>query len=212
MTADPEKTALRAELKTLRDEVSARAPDAAETLATKFPLKLLERYGPVVGGYWPIGSEMDPRPVMQKLEVEGAKLALPRVEDDDTMYFRLWQSGDDLDEGPYGLSEPRKSAPRIEPTLILMPLLGFDKHGTRLGYGKGYYDRMLSGLRTEGRIFACGLAFHAQMLDELPAEPHDEPLDWAVTERGSVPIFMMRTFAETQADGSGGDDDGPGAA
>lgn len=209
MTADPAKTTLRAELKTLRDEVSARDPDAAETLAAKFPMKLLERYGPVVGGYWPIGSEMDPRPVMQKLEAAGAKLALPRINEDNAMSFRQWQVGDDLDKGPFGLSEPHQDAPHIEPTLILLPLLGFDKLGTRLGYGKGFYDRMLTGLRTQGRVFACGLGFHAQMLDELPAEPHDQPLDWAVTERGSVPIFMMRTFAREEDTGN---DDGPGAA
>ena len=88
-----------------------------------------------------------------------------------------------------------------------MPLLAFDGMGVRLGYGKGHYDRALSSLRENGRVFACGLGFHAQMLDVLPAEPHDQPLDWAVTERGSVPIFMMRTFK-----GDGGGDDGPGAA
>ena len=200
------KSALRSRMKTLRDEMSARDPDAGETIAEKFPLKLLERYGPVVSGYWPIGSEIDPRPLMQKLADAGARLALPRVDGEDILSFRLWQPGDPLEQAPFGLSEPLASAPEVQPTLILLPLLAFDRLGNRLGYGKGHYDRALKALRADGRVFACGLGFHVQMLNELPSEAHDEPLDWAVTERGSVPIFMMRTFA--QDDG----EDGPGAA
>ena len=72
--------------------------------------------------------------------------------------------------------------------------------GTRVGYGQGHYDRALERLRADGRVFTCGLGFHGQMLDDLPSEPHDQPLDWAVTERGSVPIFMMRTFAKEKSD------------
>lgn len=207
MSAGDEKAALRRELKTLREEAHARDPDAGETLASKFPLKLLERYGPVVAGYLPIGSEIDPLPLMERLESEGAKLALPRLEADGSMTFREWLQGADLEDGPMGLRQPLEGADTAYPTLVLMPLLAFDGMGVRLGYGKGHYDRALSSLRENGRVFACGLGFHAQMLDDLPAEPHDQPLDWAVTERGSVPIFMMRTFK-----GDGGGDDGPGAA
>ncbi|QYJ01937.1 5-formyltetrahydrofolate cyclo-ligase [Thalassovita mediterranea] len=207
MSAGNKKAALRRELKTLREEAHARDPDAGETLASKFPLKLLERYGPVVAGYLPIGSEIDPLPLMERLEGEGAKLALPRLEADGSMTFRAWSQGAGLEDGPMGLRQPLEGADTVYPTLVLMPLLAFDGMGVRLGYGKGHYDRTLAGLRENGRVFACGLGFHAQMLDELPAEPHDQPLDWAVTERGSVPIFMMRTF---KGDGSG--DDGPGAA
>lgn len=207
MSAGDEKAALRRELKTLREEAHARDPDAGETLASKFPLKLLERYGPVVAGYLPIGSEIDPLPLMERLESEGAKLALPRLEADGSMTFRAWSQGADLEDGPMGLRQPLEGADTVHPTLVLMPLLAFDAMGVRLGYGKGHYDRTLSSLRENGRVFACGLGFHAQMLDDLPAEPHDQPLDWAVTERGSVPIFMMRTFK-----GDGGSGEGPGAA
>ena len=200
------KTALRSRMKTLRDEMSARLPDAGETIAAKFPLKLLERYGPVVSGYWPIGSEIDPRPLMDKLANTGARLALPRIEADETMSFRLWSPGDPLERTSLGLHEPLDSAPEVHPTLVLVPLLAFDRLGNRLGYGKGHYDRALGSLRAEGRAFACGVGFYNQMVSNLPCEAHDEPLDWAVTERGSVPIFMMRTFAED------GDEDGPGIA
>ncbi|WP_084420803.1 5-formyltetrahydrofolate cyclo-ligase [Henriciella litoralis] len=195
-----DKQALRDELKTLREEAHARDPDAGETLADKFPMKLLERYGPIVSGYLPISSEIDPRPLMGKLAKAGAKLALPRI-DAGEMSFRLWQPGDALEDRAFGLSEPSEDAVRVQPTLMLVPLLGFDGAGTRIGYGKGHYDRAISDIRKDGRVFTCGLGFHAQMMDNLPVEDHDEPLDWAVTERGSVPIFMMRTFAKSGGDG-----------
>lgn len=198
------KTALRAEMKALREEAGARDPDAGETLAAKFPLKLLERYGPVVAGYIPIGSEIDPRPLMDKLVKAGAKLALPRLEEDDTMSFRLWNPVDPLEEGSFGLSEPSADAVAVRPGLVLVPLLGFDNHGNRLGYGKGHYDKALAELRADGAVFACGLAFHVQMIEDLPIEEHDQPLDWAVTERGSVPIFMMRAFAREEENGPEG--------
>lgn len=190
-----DKTALRAELKILREELSARDPDADDKLADKFPMKLLDRYGPVVSAYWPIGSEMDPRALMTRLKQAGAELALPRVEEDGHMSFRAWAPGNELEARPFGLQEPPATAPRVTPTLILAPLLGFDRHGNRLGYGKGHYDRAISQLRENGRVFICGLGFHGQEVGQLPAEPHDIPLDWVVTERGSIPLFMMRTLA-----------------
>jgi len=192
------KSALRTELKTQREELAARDPDAGETIAGKFPLKLLERYGPVVAAYWPIGSELDPRPLMTRLAYAGARIALPRIGSNGAMSFHQWQSGDRLEDRPFGLKEPLQDTPVLTPTLVLTPLLGFDRDGNRLGYGKGHYDQALTGLRDKGRVFACGLAFpfHEQEVERVPAEPHDIPLDWVVTTRGSIPIFMMRTFAQ----------------
>ena len=195
MSAD--KDQLRAAMKELRAELSARDPDAGETLASKFPMKLLERYGPVVSAYWPIGSEIDPFPLIRRLKNEGdADICLPRVEDDGTMTFRAWAPGNPLEARPFGLQEPPADTERVNPTLVLTPLLGFDRSGNRLGYGKGHYDRALEKLRAEGRVFVCGLAFFGQEVERIPAEPHDIPLDWVMTERGSIPLFMMRAMAE----------------
>ncbi len=191
-----EKDTQRAILKAQREELSARDPDAGETIADKFPLKIFERYGPVITAYWPIGSEIDPRPLMTRLAYAGARTALPRIGDDGEMRFLEWQSGDRLEDRPFGLKEPLADAPELTPTLVLAPLLGFDRAGTRLGYGKGHYDRKLAGLRAHGRVFVCGLAFQGQEVDTLPVEPHDIPLDWMVTTHGSIPLFLMRSFAK----------------
>lgn len=192
-----DKQALREDMKVVRDELAARDPDAGETLADKFPLKLLERYGPTVAVYLPIGSEIDPRPLMGKLIRAGANLALPCVQDDGSMIYRAYTRGDMLEKRPFGLLEPNPEVPEVEPTLVLTPLLAFDRTGNRLGYGKGHYDRALTRLREKGRVFVCGLAFFGQEVEAVPAEPHDVPLDWVMTERGSIPIFMMRAMAET---------------
>lgn len=191
-----EKDILRAALKERREELAARDPDAGETLADKFPMKLFERYGPTVALYLPIGSEIDPKPLMGKLAAAGAKLALPCVQDDGSMVYRAYTRGDMLEQRPFGLLEPNPEVPEVDPTLVITPLLGFDRSGNRLGYGKGHYDRALTRLRDQGRVFVCGLAYFGQEVEEVPAEPHDVPLDWVMTERGSIPLFMMRAMAE----------------
>ena len=195
-----EKDALRAQLKVLREELAARDPDAGATLADKFPLKLLDRYGPIVAVYLPIGGEIDPRPLIGKLTDAGAQLALPCVQDDGSMVYRAYQRGDMLEQRPFGLLEPNPEVPEVDPTLVITPLLAFDRTGNRLGYGQGHYDRALTRLREKGRVFVCGLAFMGQEVDALPAEPHDVPLDWVMTERGSIPLFMMRAMSDANPD------------
>ncbi|MEO0606751.1 MAG: 5-formyltetrahydrofolate cyclo-ligase [Pseudomonadota bacterium] len=194
------KQALRTQMKELRDELHARDPDAGETLADKFPLKLFERYGPCVAVYLPIGSEIDPRPLIGKLIDAGAKLALPCVQADGAMVYRAYKRGDMLEKRKFGLLEPNEDVPEVYPTLVLTPLLAFDRQGNRLGYGKGHYDRALTLLRAKGRVFVCGLAFFGQEVEHVPAEPHDIPLDWVMTERGSIPLFMMRAMSESASD------------
>ena len=207
MSQAPDKTQLRHRMRTLRAEAAARDPDAADKLADLFPMKLLERYGPVVAGYVAINEEIDPAPLMQRLSRAGAELCLPRIEDDGRMTWRLWSIGEPLERRPFGLSEPGLDAPEVNPTLILTPLLAFDAMGNRLGYGKGHYDRAISSLRSAGRAFACALAYPAQQIDSVPSEPHDQPLDWALTPIGSVPLFMMRNMKALNSN-----NEGPGAA
>jgi len=192
--SNSEKSALREQMKELREELSARDPDAGETLADKFPLKLLERYGPTVAVYLPIGSEIDPRPLITKLIQADAQLALPCIGADGVMVYRAYRRGDPLESAKFGLLEPNRDVPEVTPTLVITPLLAFDRAGNRLGYGQGHYDRALTRLREKGRVFVCGIGFMGQEVSDLPAEPHDIPLDWMMTEKGSIPIFMMRAL------------------
>ena len=99
----------------------------------------------VVAGYWSIGDEIDCRPIMLRLIESGHKVCLPAVEGEDRpLRLRLWEDGAPLFPSGFGTLAPSELAPEVAPQLVLMPLLGFDAHGTRLGYGGGYYDRTLA--------------------------------------------------------------------
>ncbi len=189
---DQHKQLLRDHLREIRAEASARDPDAAEKLAERFPNKLIERFGSIVAAYVAIGDELDPAPLTQRLRKTGAQIVLPRIESTGEMTFRLHAENDMLVRGPFGLSQPTSDAPEARPTLVLAPLLGFDQRGSRLGYGKGHYDRAMALIRADGACFYTGLAFDAQQVDVLPTEAHDIPLDWLETPSKSVPLFLAR--------------------
>jgi len=189
-----QKAILRGHMKENRAEAAARDPDAADKLAARFPIKLFERYGPVVAGYLAIGNELDPAPLLARLATKGARLVLPRVESDGAMTFRD-ASYDALEKGPFGLTQPPASAEIVRPNLVLTPLLAFDARGRRLGYGKGHYDKAMSALRSTGRIFYLGLAYAQQQVDAVPVDRHDVLLDWVETPLNSVPLFLGRALA-----------------
>lgn len=146
--------------------------------------------GLIVAGYWPMGAEIDPRPLMQALAARGCRLALPEVVGQaHPLRFRLWRSdADSLIPGPHGTHQPDPRAPVVQPDWILLPLLGFDGRGYRLGQGGGFYDRTLAALTTPAGAThppcRLGLAFAGQRVAPLPVEPHDHPLPGIATERG----------------------------
>ena len=129
-----------------------------------------------IAGYWPIRSELDPRPLMFALQKKGFRLALPVIEKTEIL-FRAWSFNDSLAEGAFSTSEPAATAPEVKPSLLLAPLVAFDATKARLGYGKGYYDKALSRLRV------IGLAYEGQKVDAIPVEAHDQPLDMVITEQ-----------------------------
>jgi 5-formyltetrahydrofolate cyclo-ligase len=146
-----------------------------------------------VASYWPVRDEADPRPLAAALAARGHPILLPRVAGpDQPLQFRLWRDGDPLRRSAAGICEPLADAPEQAPEAVLVPLLGFDSAGFRLGYGGGYYDRSLAALRARGPVVAIGIAFAGQEVEALPREPHDEALDAVVTERG-VRFFSHET-------------------
>ncbi|MDB5512444.1 MAG: 5-formyltetrahydrofolate cyclo-ligase [Enterovirga sp.] len=181
-----QKQRLRAEAFARRDalERSFRV-DAAHAIAERaLALPELAAIQPV-GGYWPIRSEVDPRPLMEALVARGQRVALSQILHPH-LSWRDWRPGDVLVHGGFGVREPGPDAPQVFPRALLVPLAAFDRHGGRLGYGKGHFDRSIAELAGHGPILAIGLAYAAQEIEAVPAEPHDRPLDLIVTEAGLV--------------------------
>ena len=184
VTLDEEKTALRAELGVRRAAAEKAAPDAAQRLARHFPERLLHPNA-IVAGYVKFRSEIDPLPLLRNLAQKGARLCLPRTPPRGTeagVRFHLWREGAALSRAAFGVLEPAAEAQVVAPDIVLVPLLGVDRTGARLGYGQGHYDRTLSALRAQKPIVAVGLAYAAQEVSALPHGPHDQRLDWIVTE------------------------------
>lgn len=181
-----DKAALRKALITARKQAALRNPLAGLTLSARVPASVLPAKGEVVAGYWPIRGEIDPRPLMQRCARLGLRLALPVTAPRGEAYpmvFRAWDAKAPLSPGSFGVPEPDPSAPILVPDLVLVPLVGVDATGNRLGYGAGQYDRTLASLRMQKPVLALGLAWSVQETEALPAEAHDQPLDALVTER-----------------------------
>src|SRR5690242_1183017 len=160
------KQAARVECRRRREAAAAAHPHAAALLRDSFLAALDPAPGTVVSGYWPIGSEIDVRPLLHHLAARGHGLALPVVvERGRPLLFRAWMPGTALEPARLGLSVPPAESPEVDPAVLLVPLLGFDRRGGRLGYGGGFYDRTLARLRAAGPVLAVGVGFAAQ---ELP--------------------------------------------
>jgi 5-formyltetrahydrofolate cyclo-ligase len=187
--ADPRiedaKATLRLRARATRGAIPTPARTAAaKSVAEHFFRSVPLRTGEIVAGYWRIKDEMDCQPILIRLMDSFQPVCLPVVLGDDLpLELRLWEQGAALYEAGFGTLAPSELSPQVEPDIIIMPLLGFDRRGTRLGYGGGYYDRTLARLGKRPRL--VGIAFAAQELDEVPREAHDVPLDMVVTELGA---------------------------
>ena len=133
-----------------------------------------------VAGFWPMGHEINIRPLLHALHARGNPILLPVTPPrGQPLTFRHWRPGDALQPERFGTSRPI-GEPGV-PDVLLVPLLAWDGQGRRLGYGGGYYDRTLAAL--PGRR-AIGCAYAAQRVPEVPAGLHDMPLDAVATEKG----------------------------
>ncbi|MCB2101198.1 MAG: 5-formyltetrahydrofolate cyclo-ligase [Rhodobacterales bacterium] len=190
---DQEKRDLRARMRAARQNRrradGAAAADALCAHALAGLVGLLARPGRAVAGYWPLGEEMDTRPLLRALHAAGHVCLLPVVTAAGApLDFRLWWPGQDLEPGALGTLQPPADAGTLRPDLVLAPLVAFDDRGYRLGMGGGFYDRTLAGLRAQGGptdgLVVVGVAFESQRVDRVPTDPHDQPLDWILTEAG----------------------------
>lgn len=141
----------------------------------------------VVSGFKPFADEIDVLPLMARLAAEGWRTALPVVAGrGKPLVFRAWAPGEPTVAGAWSIPVPPESAPEVEPDVLLVPMLAFDRSGFRLGYGGGFYDRTLSASRAARPVIAVGVAFAGQEMADVPREAHDEPLDWILTEHGAT--------------------------
>jgi 5-formyltetrahydrofolate cyclo-ligase len=190
MTVSETKRQLRQTLLAARAALFAapaaqRAPHAIRDL---FLDTFAPAAGTVVSAFWPMADELDMRPLLQALHARGCVCALPVVAKPRApLLFREWAPGDVLTASAFGVAEPAPERAVRTPAIAVVPLLAFDDQGYRLGYGGGFYDRTLAELRSSGAPFtAVGVGLAGQRLPALPREAFDQPLDWALTEQGSI--------------------------
>jgi 5-formyltetrahydrofolate cyclo-ligase len=143
----------------------------------------------IVSAFYPYQSEIDARPLLGKLAGEGWTTCLPIVIGEGLpLLFRRWLAGAPTVAGVWGIPRPPDSAGEVEPDVLIVPLLAFDRAGYRLGYGGGFYDRTLEKLRTRKTVIAIGVAYASQEVPHVPIGPHDQPLDYVMTEREVLQI------------------------
>ena len=137
--------------------------------------------GVPLSGYMPIRTEIDPIPAMAEAAAHGP-VGVPVIQSAGTpLKFSRWQPEAPLRDGPFGAKVPEVDD-FFDPEILIVPLVAFDARGGRLGYGGGFYDRTLEGLRAKRSTLAIGFAFDAQEAADLPQDPTDQPLDMVITE------------------------------
>jgi 5-formyltetrahydrofolate cyclo-ligase len=136
----------------------------------------------IVGGYCPMPSEISPFPALEAASARGATVAYPAFADHQAIFRFL--AGDPSEAGPWACFQPPLNSPEVHPDLVLVPLVAIDSKGTRLGQGKGHYDRVLGRLREHGALL-IGLGWDVQKVEGIiPAEPWDVHLDGFASPNG----------------------------
>ncbi|MCX7287306.1 MAG: 5-formyltetrahydrofolate cyclo-ligase [Rhodobacterales bacterium] len=179
--SDVKSLAREAAFAARKQAFAAGQGQAAEILADY----LAGQSGRVLSGYMPMRTEIDPLPAMAAHQgTVGVPVIIAKGQ---ALRFREWSPGARMIEGAFKALIPEDGA-WIEPEVLIVPLLAFDARGYRLGYGGGFYDRTLEGLRKRGPVLAVGFAFAAQEVDKVPTDATDQRLDAVVTDRG-VTVF-----------------------
>ena len=186
-----QKKALRKELIALRNSLPDRQ-DRADALQQVMRIWLVGRTELVIGAYWPIKGEFDPLPALHRWKEDGElldqpqrrRIGLPVVnKEHKTMTFHAWYPGCPMEEDAFGIPKP-KDTEVIIPTLLFSPCVGYGPGGYRLGYGGGFYDRMLATLSP--RPFTVGLGYGVGFVPDLEPEAHDIALDAILNDYGVV--------------------------
>jgi 5-formyltetrahydrofolate cyclo-ligase len=180
-----QKAAARKQAATIRKAAHDAMGDKAPLLLANLPFPAKPRTGfQVVSAFFPYRSEIDTRPLLGRLAGEGWTTCLPIVLGEGLpLEFRRWLPGEPTINGAMNIDRPDEAAAVVEPDVLIVPMLAFDRAGFRLGYGGGYYDRTLAKLRDKKGIIAIGAAYAAQEVVAVPHDVHDQPLDYVMTEK-----------------------------
>ncbi len=136
----------------------------------------------IIGAYYPFNYEIDITNILEIFEKKDYVLSLPKVRRNNQMDFFKWSIKEPLKINKYGIPETISNK-KVYPNILLIPLVGFDNHFNRLGYGGGYYDRYLSKVKNKSKILKVGVGFSFQKVHNLPINKYDEKLDCIITEK-----------------------------
>ena len=148
-------------------------------------LKILRKeknIGKIIGGYYPYNYEVDTINILEKFEKYKYKISLPKIKKNSQMNFFNWSTKDPLTINKYGIPEPISNK-LTYPSIILVPIVAFDKHFNRIGYGGGFYDRYIKKIKKNKKILTIGLAYSFQKVKEIPINKYDIKLDFIITEK-----------------------------
>ncbi len=185
-----DKQAWRARLRAVRAAVEGEARQAAaEAVAARLTASPLWAAAGTILAYAATATELPTLPLLSVALAGHKRLCLPRVAADGDLILHRVEALEGLVPGYRGLLEPAADAPRVAPAevdLAVVPGVGFDRDGVRLGQGGGHYDRLLA--RFAPTCVVCGAAFACQVVARLPSHPHDRPVAYVVTEQSLLQI------------------------
>ncbi len=133
-----------------------------------------------IGGYYPVNFEADDLEILKKLKINNFNISLPVIKKNFQMNYYKWEFSNPLKINKYGIPEPEEKY-LIYPDILLVPLVAFDKSLNRLGYGGGYYDRLITKLSKKKKIIKIGLALSTQKINNVPTNIYDQKLDYIIT-------------------------------
>ena len=136
----------------------------------------------IIGGYYPVNFEVDDLGLLKKFEKNKFNISLPVIKKNFQMNFYRWSFSEPLKVNKYGIPEP-ETKNIVYPDILLIPLVAFDKNLNRLGYGGGYYDRLIKKLSKKKNIIKIGLALSVQKIDKVPINIFDQKLDYILTNK-----------------------------
>ena len=138
-----------------------------------------------IGGYYPVNFEIDDLTLLRKFKKNKFNISLPIIKKNFQMDFYSWSFSEPLKINKYGIPEP-EAKNIVYPDVLLIPLVAFDKKLNRLGYGGGYYDRLIEKLSKKKNIIKIGLAFSSQEIKKIPINKHDQKLDYIITNENII--------------------------